>query len=322
MQIDNILIPATQMPSFYAAVSKENRLLKNILLKIHGGLGDQICCEPVLRFLINNYKDCKISVETYTPELFKHLGIDVFEVDKVDRSKYYVLDTMFVFNETNIGWQFISHLTTHCVNYPAICALKQELTNKDKEVKLHDIGYKPSFCMDNKVIVHAGKHWPSKTFPKDWWDNVLSAILNKGLVPVLIGSDYDKNRTTVDVDTNYCIDMRNKLSIMESISLLKQSKVLVTNDSAPLHMAVDSECNIGFVATCKHQDYLYHYRRGQFGYKMKNFSSGGMWEMLNTCPATFEPVNVDQVEEKILRSWLPKPSEIAEWALHCIKNET
>ena len=126
------------------------------------------------------------------------------------------------------------------------------------------------------VVVHAGKHWPSKTFPKDWWDAVLAELKSRGFIPILIGADADDNRSTVDVDPTGCLDLRNKTSLTESIWLTQQTKVLLTNDSSPLHMAVTGDAWIGFVATCKHPDYIKHWRNGQWSWRMENLGSWGV----------------------------------------------
>lgn len=313
---DKLVIPATLIPGFRSTLAIQNGVEHKILFKTWGGIGDQICAEPTLRFALEQYKDCEISLASELPELFSHLKFKrVFDLKNEIPvySNYLVFETISAPDESNLVWQFFSHLLTHCVDFPSMCALRSQLPFKSKEVQLLDIGSAKSFTLTNTVTVHPGKHWQSKTFPKKWWDEVLAGLKVQKITPVLIGAD-NANRGTVDVNNRGCIDLRNKLTLLETISLLKSSKVLLTNDSSPLHMAVDSDCWIGFVATCKHPDHITHWRRGEFGWRMKNFGKGGIWEHLDYCPNKKDTLKVEDVGDLLL-GWLPEPKEMVDWAV-------
>lgn len=319
---DRIVIPATLIPSFRTQLAIQNKIEKNLIFRTWGGLGDQICAEPTLRYALSAFKDCKVSLASEQPELFQHLNFhEVFDLKKVtpNYDNYLSFETITPPNDSNLVWQFFSHMLTNCVDFPSMCALRLQLPIADKEVKLVDVGCKTDLDFSKSVIIHAGKHWASKTFPKHWWDAVIASIINDGFIPVLIGANTDDNRGTVDVDTRGCIDLRNKFSIMETISILKQSKVLLTNDSSPMHMAVDSDCWIGFIATCKHPDYIMHWRKGQFGHRMVNHGKGGIWDIISNCPNAEQEVTAEYVDEKTLESWLPNPVDFSKWATDKLK---
>ena len=193
---DRLQIPAIFIPGFRSSIAIQNGVERNLLFRTWGGLGDQICAEPTLRYALKSFKDCKISLESENPEFFQHLQFDkVYNLKKgerADHDKYLVFETITPPNDSNLVWQFFSHMLTNCVDFPSMCALRLQLPVSDKEVQLSDIGYRPQFKMVDKIIVHAGKHWQSKTFPKDWWDQVLSAIIRKGATPILIGANTDE----------------------------------------------------------------------------------------------------------------------------------
>lgn len=326
---DMVQIPAMFLPSFRSMVAVQNKVEKNILFRTWGGIGDQICAEPTLRYALKIFKDCKVSLASEAPELFSHLKFhEVIDLKKVRPiyDNYLTFETITPPDDSNLVWQFFSHLLTNCVDFPSLCALRMQLPITEKNIILPDCGYKPDFSLEDTVVIHAGKHWATKTFPKDWWDAVITDIIEQGKTPILIGANSDDNRGTVDVDATSCIDLRNKLSLLETISLLKQSKVLLTNDSSPLHMAVDSDCWIGYVATCKHPDMITHWRKprafdfsdpteNQWGWRMVNFGKGGIWDIVDMTPNTDKKVEVEFIEEDILRSWLPDPQKFAEWAV-------
>ncbi len=241
--------------------------------------------------------------------------------EKAEREKHLVFETITPPDDSNMTWLFFSHMLTHCVDFPSMCALRLQLPVAEKEVFLSNSVPKNweeiRFTVENGVIVHPGKHWQSKTFPKAFWDRVLAGLRNRGITPVLIGADTDDNRGTVDVETKGCLDLRNKLSLTESIWCLQRAAVLLTNDSSPLHMAASGRAYIGFVATVKQPDFIMHWRQGEWAWRQHNFGKGGLWEHTDFCPNQGKRVEMESVDPKLLESWLPSPYEMSNWAFDC-----
>lgn len=316
-----IAVPQHQLPIYRAGNAILRGVEKKIMFHTWGGLGDQICAEPTLRYSLRMFKGCEFYLAAERPELFKHLQFKrIFDLSEESPhyDKYFVLETITPPNDSNLVWMFMSHLLTNCVDFPSLCALRQQLPIADKEIKL--IGTMPdssklSSGVVRGITIHAGKHWQSKTFPREFWNKVLDTIIKNGFSPIIIGADTDDNRSTVDVDTTGCIDLRNKLTISESIWLLQNCKVLLTNDSAPLHMAASGDAWIGYVATCKHPDMITHWRHGQWQWREVNFGKGGIWDEVDYCPNKKQTVEVEFVDPKLLESWLPNPIEFGEWAV-------
>lgn len=316
------------MPSFRVALAIQNKTERKVLLHTWGGLGDQVCTEPTLRYALNKFTDCEVSLAAERPELFQHLKFkSVFDLREVQPiwENYFVLNTITPPDDSNLVWQFFSHLLTHCVDFTSMCALRQQLPNADKEIILipRTVHYEQLTALNINpetlkkfVVVHAGKHWQSKTFPKAFWNSVLHEIKLSNKIPILIGADTDDNRSTVAVETEGCLDLRNKLSVMETVALLHWAKVLLTNDSAPLHMAASGGgAWIGFVATCKHPDFIMHWRKGTWAWRMQNFGRDGIWNHVDYNPNAKETIEVENVGEERLASWLPNPVDFALWAV-------
>ena len=322
---DNAVLPVMQIPSFRTSLAIARKTERNLLFRTWGGLGDQICSEPAIRYGLNHFKDCRVTLASDCPDLFRHLKfVDVIDLKKAT-PRY---DDYFVFEMIrpveDLQWEFMSHMLVNCVDFPSLCAFRAMMPVADREINLTPT--KPSEDYEalvdpRHVYVHAGRHWVSKTFPKDWWDGVIQGLVTVGLKPILIGADTDDNRGTVEVETNGCIDLRNKLTPMESVWLLQRAKVLLTNDSSPLHMAASHDPNeprtnytwIGYVASCKHPDFISHWRHGVWNYREHNFGRGGVWDVIDHCPNKEHEVSAEFVEETLLRSWLPAPSEVVAW---------
>lgn len=328
----NVIIPAMMIPSWNISQAFERGNQSKFLLTTWGGLGDQVCAEPTLRHALKAFDKCQISLATETPDLFTHLKFhEVMPFKKVQmdlelQKQYMIFNT--IVPPDHLTWEFFSHCLTNAVDFASLCAFRLQLPIAEKHIVLeHGLttlaDHLREFDRNNMVVVHAGRHWPSKTFPKPWWDRVLASLRARGLTPVLIGknniTETSGNTGTVDVNTDGCIDLRNKTSIKELIWLLQNARVLLTNDSSPLHIAASGKAWIGFVASCKHPDYIMHVRNGQFGWRQQNLGLDGIWNYLDHNPAQECEVKVDELPEGVMEKLLPAPDVLASWAEHKIK---
>ena len=167
------------------------------------------------------------------------------------------------------------------------------------------------------VVIHAGKHWPSKTFPKKWWDAVATCLQSYGgIKPVLIGANIDEGRRGyVDMSPEGCIDFRDKLTIRQSLSILQKAKVVLTNDSAPFHMAASGNAWIGVFSTVRHFDYIVHWgpdyysNKNEWAYKMQDLALGHMWRDDLVSPATNGSKH-DVIDQPTLESWLKNKTRL------------
>lgn len=348
-------VPAWMVPSFRTLKAAETNMQFNILIKAHGGVGDVICSEPAIRYAIENFKSSRISLLSPYPELFRHLPFH--EVWKnghddphcgIDLSKYLMFQTIDVTNE--LSNEFICHALMSGVDFASLNMWRLILPNHMKRIQLQPLDSEydtaRTLSQPNDVIVHPGKTWKSRTFPKKWWDAVLSGLIQAGARPVIIGGDIDKGRaTTVDVNPDGCLDLRFKQTLMETCAYMHLTKVVLTNDSSPVHMASTGNSWIGYLSTVKHRDHLTHWRRPKvdlpnsslsdwdlphlpsvqlvdtvyetdlFGWRMSDFAKGALYQDIEVCPNNPRTVHVDGVETLQLLRWLPEPSELVKWAV-------
>lgn len=322
-----VKLPVSMVPLFATKIAEQREVLKNLLFATWGGIGDVICSEPTIRYALNNYKDCKITVATRHPELFSHLNLDdVYDLTKEHpiSDDYLILHTIPTQDNTLLTPQFISHMLTHCIDFPSLSALRMQIPLEHRYVVLRPNQPKDQQILDivnqkqNYVVVHAGRHWESKTFPVQWWNAVLDSIKQVGLIPVLIGKHDGETQGYVNTSTEGCIDLRDKTSLNDSIWMVQRMPVVVCNDSSPLHMSATGDAWILFVASVKHTDYITHYRKpftiaGQnnkpvWSWRMQNTGVGGLWDHFNTCPNKTEDLNVDKIDLSVLSKILPDPT--------------
>ena len=119
--------------------------------------------------------------------------------------------------ETSI-WQIVSHALCHPVDFASISMLRRTIPDIDKqsklEVTLEDIeqiisliGIRP---LNELVVVHPGRHWPSKTFPSTWWDEVIEGLVGNDLPVVIVGKDLSEEQGYVNIsDHEWVINVRD-----------------------------------------------------------------------------------------------------------------
>lgn len=280
---------------------------KNLLFVVGGGVGDRVCAEPTIRYAIRKFKDCNISLMCDTPELFNHLTFrEIYRTGEKIPDKYLPL---YTYAQGNLANQFFNANLMHPVDFASLSALRMQLPNLDKWIQTTLTSLTASDTK-NAIVVHAGKTWPSRTVPSQWWQDLIKELL-KGPDPVvLVGSQ------TVELDPSGCLDYRGKTSLLEFRDILLFAKAVVTNDSSPIHLASSGYAKIAFLSTVRHPDFLTHDRVGHFGLEMKNFTVGEPWLLFQNAPNNLDEKRIDRFPENIqIESFLPPVKWVSNWVL-------
>lgn len=324
----NMMVPNKLIPAARIIMARERDVDRQILLKAHGGVGDVVCAEPAIRFAVERFKGTgnKVSLCTDYPEFFQHLHFEaVYPASGEgvpDYNKFLVFQNFTPGDE--LAHEFASHALMPATDYASINMWRLILPIGLKEITLKPTAEQREAMreklgggdLSEAIVVHPGKTWDSRTFPKKFWDSVLATIRESGRRLIVIGGEVDNKRaSTVQVDAKPEEDFRSKLLFIETTALLQECAVLLTNDSSPLHIAASGDAFIGFVSTVKPTSHLLHWRGGVFGHRMKDFSSGCMWDIIDMCPNQEKAVHVDGIHINDLLRWLPDPKEFAAWAL-------
>lgn len=303
-------VPAKQIPSFRYKIAMDQKI-KQIMMTTWGGLGDQVCAEPSLRYAFKLFKEYEISLLTSFPEMFTHLPFkNIFskkDASSLNEDEWLVIHTNHPNN--NMTRDFVTHHFTQCVDFSSLCAFQRQLPIIDRQIILPS--WEINLKIDPKIVIHPGRHWKSKSFPKQWWDEVIKKISETYSGVIIVGKDIDQETGTIDVDIpSNCVDLRNKLSLPELTMLLKIAQIVITNDSAPLHIAASGNAHIVFIATCKEPDYLFHWRHSEFGWRMYNLGLDGLWNHQDSCPIREEGLNIDYMSQELLNRCLPGPKNV------------
>jgi len=119
--------------------------------------------------------------------------------------------------------------------------IKPELFLSDEEKNKVDSIFKEENLSDEKLIALApGSVWFTKRYPKEKFVKVLNLLSKDNTKVFLIGGKDDIELGEYLMSSSQNKNIMNtigKLNVLESAELIKRCEVLITNDSAPLHIA-------------------------------------------------------------------------------------
>jgi hypothetical protein len=294
----------------------------HIYISVNGGMGDQLCAEPVIRYMKTNlYINDKIVVATHNPEFFEHLDVEVVlhgEANLDMKHSWKIMTSLP--DPDSLQWGVVSHMMSHTVDYISMALLRRTLPNHDKTIMGFE-DYRNKTKLDNTVLVHPGRHWESKTLPAWWWNQVMELLDKEGFEIILIGQDQRGDppfyksgaRGTVDVEVKEeYLDMRNKLNVDRLSELISQAPVLLSNDSFPVHLAGAFDNWIVLIPSCKHPDHVLPYRNGTTQHKTKALYKRLILDDIETRPTQMYQTSAD-VNDIDWDEYLPEPEDVAQY---------
>jgi len=304
---------------------------KRILISAVGGLGDHATAEPIIRFLISQHPDADIRIAAHWPRMFAHLGVPVYPHNTFPAEGYKHVWTLP--DPRSHLMQAACFLLCHMADFHALSMLQRQLPVADKEIRLEvsppdkeNLATKLRMSDIRKVVaVHAGKSWKSKTFPLEYWQQIVDGLAAAGLTPVLIGKSASHlagdNTGLVPVACpKGGIDLRDQLGLGELFALLEAAPVLLTNDSSPVQMAGAFDNWIVMLATIKHPDLVFPIRRGTTNYKTK-----ALYKKLLMDELAFDPLNPVGMQVDIdvpdFAPYLPDPATVVAEVARIMNNE-
>lgn len=295
---------------------------KHILINVQGGLGDQICAEPVIRFMQKYvFKEDDVTVLTHFPRIFKHIkDIKLFAYGEFMREQDIPYYSVFSLPgpETPM-WRYVSNLMCHTLDFASMSILRRTLPNKDKQIKIdvdaEDI-HKVIEVVGKKelselILIHPGRHWQSKTFPIAWWQEVVDELSREKLPACIIGKD-ESTRGVLDIKVPEGVtDTRNLLDLGGLIALISKAKVLISNDSAPIYIAGAFDNHIVLIPTCKHPDHILPFRNGSQQYKTTVLYKNLACYEFDSRPTSIYGVLGDKLKQDY-SFYLPSPKDVVE----------
>jgi len=99
---------------------------------------------------------------------------------------------------------------------------------------------------DGFIAVSPGSVWNTKRYPLEYFEDVIKYFTDKNNKIVLIGGKDDKQlcEKIASKFLKNVVNAADEFSIVESIQLLRNAKLLLSNDSAPTHMGMCADVRV------------------------------------------------------------------------------
>jgi len=113
-----------------------------------------------------------------------------------------------------------------------------EIYYKDSDLKIVDKHLSENNILNDKLIAIApGSVWFTKKWPKDYFVELVKLLENNKSKIVLTGGQQDFEICNEIAEKTNAVNFAGKFSIPQSAALIKKCVLIITNDSAPLHIA-------------------------------------------------------------------------------------
>lgn len=284
-------------------------------------LGDVLRCSVILEPLRNKYKDCHVTwlvsqeampLVTHNEYIDRVLVWDEFTPYVLMREKYDIVINLEKINGIcaladmidaweKVGFRFNSY-TGEFDTYLQSSAAKEYIANKelfksvwqkiiiemigDKwESQEYSLGYKPKTdtLYDVGFNYFVGKKWPTKAMPEARWKELAERLANRGI------------RVTWQEGLD---------NLYDYMEWLASSKVVVSNDSLGLHLALALKRRVVAIFGPTSIDEIYLYNRGEYIIPPINFFCPKMPCYSPVCENDkfcLDAIDLDELEAKILR---------------------
>lgn len=244
-----------------------------------GGLGDELCSEPSLRYAKRHlYPTEEVRVFTQHPSIFKHLGwpcgSSTQELGLGDMPHKYF--RIFSSPYQNVQGTHHVHpfasiaqpLFVPTVDYHSLMLLRRILPDEDKRIQLYvDADIEQSIADQvpkDAVLVHIGHTDHTRSLPSDYLEELVTDLIKEGFNPVLFGNPSVESYPDIKGSLRL-----SGLTVLETLALIKRVPILITNDSAPVHIASAWDNFIIVIPSIRHPDRLVHPRHGDRYFKVK-----------------------------------------------------
>ena len=261
--------------------------MKQIAFYCHAlGIGDILSAGPALKKVIKSYPDdTEFNIFTYHSYIFKHHPIlNSFAYEEFSDIGYDEVFELFARVEGMVQNKYDSHIKHNQFDIRQVTAaefgftlLPEEMTCKYFPGKFDETKFK---LPEKYIVMHCAQTWPSRTWPVERWQKLISRIEGEKNIPVvLVGRRIETDESTdptkvpFDLDLSLGVDLVSKTTFDESWHIINNSIGVITNDSGILHIAGTTDVEIFYIGGSINPKLRMPYRKGTQEYKI-NFIGG------------------------------------------------
>jgi heptosyltransferase-2 len=96
----------------------------------------------------------------------------------------------------------------------------------------------------NFITIAPGSVWKTKKYPADSYKKLIEHFIDDGYKIMLIGGADDKNLCDSLIEKQDIINVCGMFSFVETVELLRSTKLLICNDSAPTHLGMCADISV------------------------------------------------------------------------------
>lgn len=105
--------------------------------------------------------------------------------------------------------------------------------NRENEIKINNFLNRS----DKKIITIApGSKWFTKKWPEEYFRELIANLSKRDDFLLVINGGEEEKEINLDLPENV-IDLRGKISLLDLAELCRKSTIVISNDSAPIHIA-------------------------------------------------------------------------------------
>ena len=257
--------------------------MNNIYYLIHSkSFGDTLAATPTLRYISQSHNQ-KINVVSHQNHIFKNnpnvnqcLSFDEFyDLGDINITKYESFT--FAGRQDNNGVEKkFSHIDTRQLH--AMDLGFQLMTHQ------MEYDYTPDYVEleydipEKYVVCHITQNWSNRTWDTQNWQRLIDWLSENKIFTILIGKDHSEKvhdsisiepivKACPKLDNLYGLDLCNKIGLEEMYQVIKNSMVLITMDTGPLHIAGCTDTHILQLGSATHPLLRIPYRNNTQNYK-------------------------------------------------------
>ena len=254
---------------------------RKIYYKINcSNLGDTLSSTPVVRKLSKLYKT-KLNIINDAPEIFKNnpyvdkiISCKDFDVKNISGDYEFFESFVLAGQKNQFGVE--RKFSTFDIRQIHAMDLGFSLMPEEMLCDFFPTEYDNPFNLpDNYVVLHTAKNWPNRTWSKENWQQVINYLAKRKIYTVLIGKNAEEKdyhhikKDFYEFENLYGQNLINKDNLNLCWHILNKSKIFITFDTGPLHLAGTTEAFILQLGSAKDPRLTIPYRYGTQDYKYK-----------------------------------------------------
>lgn len=137
------------------------------------------------------------------------------------------------------------HETEYCLDVLRFLGIPADFKRLYVSVNESSERWAQQWLKENRIppgrlaVIHPGASDPAKQWPAANFRELIGVLKSKYALPVCVIGATGVKRTAAEIERNFgdVLDLVGQTSVGQLVSLLKRSRILISNDSGPVHIA-------------------------------------------------------------------------------------